>query len=99
MPDDKIPPVRMLRTTAYLVLGKDRYGAVKVKRALQSEPTLEKGERMLRIALEIDDAMWTPAPTPGTTIQVHAPVYPDPIVLASEWPQSSLADRPEPSDG
>lgn len=94
---EQIPPKRMLRTTAYLVLAKDRYGAVKVVRSLQSEPTLQKGERMLRIALEIDDAMWTPMPTPGTTIQVHAPVYPDPVVLASEWPQTALTDRPEES--
>lgn len=84
-----------LRTTAYLVLKRDDYGHLKVDRVRQSEPTLARGERMVRIALEVDPALWSPMPTPGTTIQVHAPIYPDPVVLASELPQSDLADRPD----
>lgn len=83
-----------LRTDAFLVLALDRYKALKIRRVTQTEPSLEKGERMVRIRLEVDRGLWTPMPTPGTTIQVHAPVYPEPVVLASEWPQSPLTDRP-----
>jgi hypothetical protein len=81
-------------TQAVLVLGKDRWGDVKVRRSLQGEPTLQKGERAIVVNLEVDEALWTPAPTPSLTIQVHAPIYPEAVVLAEERPQSPLSDRP-----
>lgn len=84
---------------AYLVLGKGRYGELKILRSTQTEPSLKAGERLLRLRVEVDPAIWTPAPTPGTTIQVHAPIFPVPEVLTTEWPQSSLTDRPRiPTD-
>lgn len=61
----------------------------------QKDPALEPGQRAVRIRLEMDDAIWDPKPTPGTTIRVHAPISPEPEILVLELPQSDLADRPE----
>jgi hypothetical protein len=85
------PKIR--KGTVWLVLERSRYPYdLRVVTMRQSEPSLVKGQRAVKIALEVDDAIWEPVVTPGTTIHVHAPLMPDPVVQISELPQTPWPD-------
>lgn len=90
----------MIHGDTWLVLEKRGIGSretVAVVKIQQSEPTLRAGQRMLRLRVEVDAAIWSPRPTPGALVSVHAPVYPEPQVVVTELPQTPLTARPEES--
>jgi hypothetical protein len=90
---EKTKRTNMRTGTVYLVLERGRYPYdLRVAGIRQSEPSLQKGQRAVKIALEVDDAIWEPQITPGTTIRVNAPLMPDPVVLISELPQAPWPD-------
>lgn len=81
----------------FLIVERGRYPRdLRIVGLRQKDPALNPGERAVRVRLEMDDAIWDPKPTPGTTIRVHAPIAPEPEVLVAELPHSPLSDRPDP---
>lgn len=83
----------MRKTSAWLILERGSNRGVRVVAVRQNDPALERGQRAIHVNLEIDDAWWTPQPSPSTTILVTAPKLPDIQVLVSELPQMPWPDE------